>query len=207
MGLEVATPPIARGIRNQIYTRFCDWKFGISTRGLIEARDLGLANADSKGYSALEYQFLQWVFPLIPFDPADVVFLDYGAGKGRALAVAAARPFRKVIGVEISEDLARIARNNLARMKHRRAGQVEVHCCDAAFFPVPADANVYFFFNPFAGETLAQVIRRIHQSWCGHPRDLFVIFFNHREFDQYIQGQTWLQKVHETVFCGLFWTV
>ena len=159
------------------------------------------------GYSALEYEHILWALPAIPFPPAEVVFLDYGAGKGRALAAAATHPFRKVIGVEISETLVRIARRNLARMKHRRAAHVEVHLSDAAMFPVPADANVFFFFNPFAGETLREVVQRIHQSWCSHPRDLFVIFFEHGEFDQRLQGHPWLRKVHETSFCGLYRTV
>jgi SAM-dependent methyltransferase len=156
------------------------------------------------GYSALEYPHILWALQAIPFPPADVVFVDYGAGKGRALAAAATHPFQKVIGVEISETLACTARRNLASMKHKRAAHVEFHCCDAASFPVPDDANVFFFFNPFIGATLREVIHRIHQSWGSHQRDLFVIFFNHREFDQCVQSLDWLRKVHETAFCGLY---
>jgi predicted RNA methylase len=130
--------------------------------------------------------------------------VDYGAGKGRVLAAAATHPFRKVIGVEISESLACIARQNLGSMNHRRADHVEVHCFDAASFAVPDDANVFFFFNPFIGATLSEVIHRIHESWRSHPRDLFVIFFNHRDFDQRAQGHNWLRKVHESALCGLY---
>src|SRR5450759_520536 len=92
----------ANQVRHRIYTGYCERKFGVSTGGLIQARELGVANADAVGYSALEYEYLLWVLPAIPFAPDDVVFVDYGAGKGRALAAAAAQPFRKVIGVEIS---------------------------------------------------------------------------------------------------------
>jgi hypothetical protein len=84
---------------------------------------------------------------------------------------------------------------------------VEVYVSDAAAFPVPDDANVIFFFNPFDGQTLTDVVRRIHQSYCSHPRDLFIIFFNHGEFDKRVQGQPWLRKVHETSFCGLYRSV
>ncbi|HSR08148.1 MAG TPA: hypothetical protein VLM42_13430, partial [Bryobacteraceae bacterium] len=69
----------------------------MSTRGLIQAPELGVANADAVGYSALEYEYLLWALPAIPFPAEEVVFVDYGAGKGRALAAAAAYPFRKVI--------------------------------------------------------------------------------------------------------------
>ena len=190
--------------RHHLYTWYCERKFGVSTGGLIQPRDLGVENRDAIGYSALEYEYLLWALPAIPFAPDNVVFVDYGAGKGRALAAAAMHRFQKVIGVEISEALVEIARRNLARMKRRCAGQVEIHHADAAAFPVPDDANVFFFFNPFAGATLAKVVERIHQSWTAHPRDMFFIYFNHSAFDRCIEGQPWLQKVHETSFCGFY---
>jgi len=195
---------LARQVRHCIYTWYHEHKFGVSTRGLIQPLGLGVENPDATGYSALEYEYLLWALPAIPFPSEDVVFLDYGAGKGRALAAAATYPFRKVIGVEISEDLAAIARRNIASMRHRRATQVEVLLADAALFPVPADANVFFFFNPFTGETLDLVVQRMRQSWESHPRDLFVIFFNHGTFDRCIQRHSWLRKVHETSLCGFY---
>ena len=129
-----------------------------------------------------------WALPAIPFAAEEVVFVDYGAGKGRALAAAAAQPFRKVIGVEISGELVEIARDNLARLKRRRAGHVEIHHADAAAFAVPDDANVFFFFNPFGGATLARVVERIRESWMAHPREVFFIYFNHGRFDECIAG-------------------
>ncbi len=194
----------ATEIYDLICTRYFEWKLGVATRGLIEPNDLGVQNADAIGYSALEYTHIIWALRTIPFLPGDVVFVDYGAGKGRVLAVAATHPFQKVIGVEISDALAEIARRNLGFMKRRRAAVIDVYSLDAASFLVPDDANVFFFFNPFVGATLSEVIHRIHRSWCSHPRDLFVIFFEHRDFDRYAQSHTWLRKVQETAFCGLY---
>jgi SAM-dependent methyltransferase len=182
----------ANRVRHRIYTGYCERKFGVSTRG------------HTAEYSALEYEYLLWALPAIPFPAEDVVFVDYGAGKGRALAAAAARPFRRVIGVEISAELVEIARDNLARLKRRRAGQAEIHHADAAAFAVPDDANIFFFFNPFGGATLAGVVERIEQSWMAHPRELFVIFFNHGRFDECISTRPWLRKVYETSFCGFY---
>ncbi len=176
----------------------------MSTGGRIQAPDLRVGNADAVGYSALEYEYLLWALPAIPFRPEEVVFVDYGAGKGRALAAAAAHPFRKVIGVEISGELVESARSNLARMKQRRAEQVEIHHADAAAFAVPDDANVFFFFNPFGGATLASVVERIQQSWTAHPRELFFIYFNHGAFDECVATRPWLRKVYETSFCGFY---
>ena len=194
----------ATRVRHRLYTGYCERKFGVSTRGLIQAPELGVANADAVGYCALEYEYLLWALPEIPFPAEEVVFVDYGAGKGRALAAAAVRPFRRVIGVEISGELVEIARRNLARLRHRRAGQVEIHHADAAAFAVPDDANVFFFFNPFGGATLGRVVERIRESWMAHPREVFFIYFNHGRFDECIEGQSWLHKVHETSFCGFY---
>lgn len=190
--------------RHRLYTWYCERTFGVSTGGLIQPRDLGVENCDAIGYSALEYEYLLWALPAIPFAPDNVVFVDYGAGKGRALAAAAMHPFRKVIGVEISGMLVEIARRNLARMKRRRAGHVEIHHADAAAFPVPDDANVFFFFNPFGGATLSRVVERIRESWTAHPRELFFIYFNHGRFDECAATQPWLRKIHETSFCGFY---
>ena len=52
------------------------------------------------------------------------VFLDLGAGKGRMLLAASRYPFRRVIGVELSDRLAAIARSNVAAFRLRaRSGR------------------------------------------------------------------------------------
>jgi SAM-dependent methyltransferase len=190
--------------RHLFYTEYCERKFGVSTCGYIEPRDLGINNPDSIAHSPLGYEYIFWGLRSIPFPAGQVVFLDYGSGKGRVLAAAAALPFRKVMGVEISEALVAAARVNLAHMKHRRAAEVEVHHCDAALFPVPDDVNVIFLFNPFVGQTLTDVVYGIKRSLSAHPRSLFVISFNHGEFDKRVQGRAWLRKIYETPVCGLY---
>jgi SAM-dependent methyltransferase len=191
------------------YHRFYDWygdrKFNVRTRGFLEPHQTGVTQADAMAYSALEYSHLLKALPAIPFPPEEVVFLDYGCGMGRALAAAARHPFRKVLGVEISATLADAARANLARLRRRRAGIVEVHQADAAGFGVPPDANVIFFFNPFAGDTLIAVLQRLRESWSQHPRELFIIFFNHREFDRQLCRQpVWLEKLEENEFRAFY---
>lgn len=59
-------------------------------------------------------------------------FVDIGSGKGRVVLVASTLPFMRVVGVEFSEDLDRIARENLSRFPaaEQCAGQVELLCMD-----------------------------------------------------------------------------
>ena len=104
-------------------------------------------------------------------------FVDFGCGKGRVVHQAAKRPFRRVIGVEISPALAEIARTNLATRRHQhRCPNVEIVVADAKEFPVPDDLTIAYFWHPFAGETHEAVLRGIIDSIDRHPRRVRLIY-------------------------------
>ena len=104
-------------------------------------------------------------------------FVDFGCGKGRVVHQAAKRPFRRVIGVEISPALAEIARTNLATRRHQhRCPNVEIVVADAKEFPVPDDLTIAYFWHPFTGETLEAVLRGIIDSIDRHPRRVRLIY-------------------------------
>lgn len=107
------------------------------------------------------------------------VFLDYGAGKGRALLLAAQHGFRKVIGVERSPALCAIGRANLAVFRRNHLDHaVELHCGDAAALPVPDEVDVVYLFNPFGAETMLRVIARLLDSLDRAPRQLHVLYLH-----------------------------
>jgi SAM-dependent methyltransferase len=107
----------------------------------------------------------------------DDTFIDFGCGKGRAVHQAAMRPFRRVIGVEVSPPLAQIARAGLAARGHRhRCRDVQIVVCDAAEFPVPDDLTVAYFFDPFHGATLDTVLGHIVESIDRRPRRVSLIY-------------------------------
>ena len=104
-------------------------------------------------------------------------FVDFGCGKGRVVHQAARRPFRRVIGVEISPALAEIARTGLAARSHQhRCGSVEIVVSDVTQFPVPDDLTIGYFFHPFNGETFDGVLRAIVESIDRHPRRVRLIY-------------------------------
>ena len=104
-------------------------------------------------------------------------FVDYGCGKGRTLHQAARWPFKRVIGVEVSSELAEIARAGLAARAHRhRCRNVEVVVSDAREFPVPDDLTIAYFFRPFGDDTLEAVLRAIIQSIDRNPRRFHLIY-------------------------------
>src|SRR6185312_8622358 len=110
----------------------------------------------------------------------EFVFVDIGAGLGRALFLAAKLPFKQLVGVEYSAELAVAARENLARSTSPLVAQREatlVHA-DAIEFELPTDPLVLFLFNPFARDVMAEFIERTRASFDAHPRRLVVVYLN-----------------------------
>lgn len=90
-------------------------------------------------------------------------FIDVGAGKGRALLLAADLPFRKVIGVELSEELTRIAQKNVAQWSRisRPKAKIRVVQGDAAKFRWPRTPLLVYLYNPFACTLVAQMANNL----------------------------------------------
>ena len=107
----------------------------------------------------------------------DDVFIDFGSGKGRVVYQAAQFPFKRVIGVEIAEELNRIARYNVDHNRKRLACEdVELVTEDAARYQVPDDVTVAYFYHPFEGQIFARVIDNLVASLDRSPRQLRVIY-------------------------------
>jgi SAM-dependent methyltransferase len=112
----------------------------------------------------------------LPEEARNGTFLDYGAGKGRALIIAAHHGFASVIGVELSPERTILAVQNAdIATKAGNLPEVQVHQADAADFNVPDTCTVAFFFNPFGPEVMRQVIAHLRMSLCRNPRDLYIV--------------------------------
>jgi SAM-dependent methyltransferase len=105
------------------------------------------------------------------------VFVEFGCGKGRVVHQAARRPFRRVVGVEISPVLAEAARIGLAARSHQhRCRDVEIVVADVTAFRVPDDLTIGYFYYPFTGQTFESVLRGIVESIDRNPRRVRLIF-------------------------------
>jgi SAM-dependent methyltransferase len=112
----------------------------------------------------------------LPIQPEEFTFVDFGAGKGRALLLAAERPFRRVVGVEFSAQLAEIARHNLERyIGPLQCSDVDVVVADAVDFELPDGPVVAFFFNPFGESVMRVVAGNLARSVARSPRPVWVI--------------------------------
>ena len=138
-----------------------DLKYGTDTGGYLRPDELGsggIHDAMNNGYSAVAPSVfreacLRWRETL-PSSAARVeayTFVDVGAGKGRALLLAAELPFRKAIGVELNESLARIAQKNVTLWKRLAQSQTKIRIVreDAAEFRWPRTPLLVYLNNPF----------------------------------------------------------
>jgi hypothetical protein len=104
-------------------------------------------------------------------------FVDFGCGKGRIVHQAAKRPFGRVIGVEISPELAEVARKALgARSPQHRCRDVEIVVSDLTQFVVPDDLTTAYFFRPVKSAALEVVLRNIVDSIDRRPRRVRLIY-------------------------------
>ena len=145
----------------------------------------------------------RWMLPrvlrLLGVSDRDTL-VDFGCGKGRVVHQAAKRPFRRVIGVEISPALAEIARTNLATRRHQhRCPNVEIVVADAKEFPVPDDLTIAYFWHPFGGETHEAVLRGIIDSIDRHPRRVRLIYLGPRDPEVLATGRFRLLQEHQNL--------
>ena len=98
-------------------------------------------------------------------------------GRGAALLLASEFPFKRIMGVEFSDELSAIARENVASFptEAQRCGDIEIVCEDAAEFELPVDPLVLYFYNPFHEPIMREVMRRVVESLDDDPRPAFVI--------------------------------
>ena len=161
--LEVLRRIFSKGLTSTLrrgaflaYEAYREWRLGIDTGGFIHWHELG-ADPSAVDYDPIGYRTLDRALRQLDIRPGHDVFLDYGCGKGRAVLTAAIKPFRRVLGIEMSSQLCDRARENVRRAATRlRCADVEIINVDAAAQVVPDDVSVIFLFNPFTGHMLKQ---------------------------------------------------
>jgi SAM-dependent methyltransferase len=176
---------------NRVEERWWEHLLGIHTRGTIRNERLG-NRSDAIDYTPVPFRAFFQAMEHVPSQLLTGTFLDYGSGKGRALVLAARRyPFQRVIGVEMNRDLCLQAKHNL---KYGVSKPVEIACCDAANYQPPSDTTVFFFYNPFFGETMKRVAGNIHQSLLSNPREVAIVAYTPVNFLAATAGQDWFEE-------------
>ena len=144
---------------------------------------LNLSPEQAHSYSDSGREDLQKVLAALEIRQGDAV-VDFGCGKGGALITLAEYDFSKITGIEISAALTGIARKNLSRLK---IDNVEVVCCDAGKFTDLDAYNYCYFFNPFPGAVMTEVLQNLARSLNRRPRKMTIIYLNPECHDRIIE--------------------
>ena len=157
---------------------------GTDTSGVVEL-DAIRAHTDDPAmahagiYAGSQPSVLRRALDALPPLPG-ATFIDFGCGKGRPLLVAAERPFREVIGIDLSAELAAIARSNAAVVQSRFGGRAPIRVVvgDASSFPLPSGDLVLFFYHPFGAPIFAKVLAAMERALESEQRAIYVIYYN-----------------------------
>lgn len=105
-------------------------------------------------------------------------FIDFGCGKGRALALASEYPFRRIVGVEFALELYEICKRNMKTMRApaQRCDQIEVLNADALEYTLPDEPLVAYLYNPFGPPVMNLLVVRFEASWRAHRRKIIVLY-------------------------------
>ena len=92
--------------------------------------------------------------------------------------IAAQFGFRKVVGIDFSEPLCRIALRNIEKFCGNRKldSEVSIIHSDVVEYAIQKDETVFFLYDPFNAIVLAQLLRNIGQSLADHPREIHLIY-------------------------------
>lgn len=142
--------------------------------------DAGFRAIDAVQYQGVDPRLAQAVLAALPTEVcSQATFVDYGCGKARGLAVGILAGFRRLVGVEVSLDLATMAERNLTTLLGRHPGvAVEIRTQDATAFEPPEGPLVAFLYNPFVGLTLERVVQRLERHATRWP--VWVVYINAR---------------------------
>lgn len=128
------------------------------------------------------------------------VLLDYGCGKGRVDFYLSYQTRCRTMGIEYDPRMyERALSNQQTAVSGRRASFVLVN---AEQYPVPAEVDRCYFFNPFSVEILQKVMARILDSYYENPRNIQLYFYYPSdEYVAYLMTQE-LLMFEDEIDCG-----
>ena len=132
------------------------------------------------GYAPMPIRSARHILATLCIEYERYDFIDFGAGKGRMLFLAAEFPFRRIVGVEYSPDLYQTLQSNLTsyQSNNRRCGTMDAVLEDATRFALPLQPLVLFFHHPFEMPVFRQVMDLIERSLEEMPREVVAVYYD-----------------------------
>jgi SAM-dependent methyltransferase len=135
-------------------------------------------------YQACNYYILEKGFEFLENIKENNNLVDFGCGKGRAIAVAANYGFAKITGIDFAKALCVAAEKNVRKKKLLfPSTSFTIICEDVINYEIEPDQHVFFFFNPFDEVIMLAVVKNILSSLRAKPRKAWIMYANpvHKE--------------------------
>jgi SAM-dependent methyltransferase len=142
----------------------------------VRTEAIGLDPARSEHYSPSGNRHLRRVLSRLDIRACHRM-LDIGCGKGSAMRLMLTYPFAAVDGVELSDDLAEVARRNFTQLGEP-GNRWKVFVADASEFQALDEYSHFYFYNPFPCEVMREVMVNLHASLDRRPREVSIVYYN-----------------------------
>jgi len=149
---------------------------------------MNLAIGEVNPYEPASYAVLEKIVNYLKLNQNDV-FIDFGCGKGRVVFFVAMQKLKKVIGIELDEDLVDVANRNLNNLRINNT-PIEIINADASTFQIK-EGTVIYIYNSFGRKTIVKVIGNIKDSLAANPRKIRIMYYNPVHNDLF-DNQDWL---------------
>ena len=163
----------------QARSREFDARYGTETYLRLDVRVTDAPRADAVwGYGAVNHDFFREIFQSIPTPLAPYAFVDVGSGKGAAVLMASEFPFRRLIGLELTAELIKVARANVQKFNAATGAQLDplwVHC-DFFKWPLPDEPLLFFFNNPFPDQITLEALDHLERVVSAHRHPVLLVF-------------------------------
>lgn len=179
-----------------------DRRHGVDTSGRIDLSDLGdvdgVAAELGTRYEPISPDAFHEVLSEVErlgIVPSELTFVDYGSGKGRTLLLASDYPFRRIIGIEISKTLHAVAERNIQiyQSPTQQCRRIASQAADALAWEPPNEPTLFYFYHPFEGPLLSQVLAKIQASLERHPRPAWVLYVGPM-YEDVMEAATFLEE-------------
>jgi SAM-dependent methyltransferase len=165
------TARLAGGYAGQL---FFDLRHHVNTRGTLYHLQEQGSWQHARAYQPVGGRSFAQPLAALHIDPSRFTFVDLGCGKGKALMLAKRAGFGRVIGVELSDELADFAHRNAVAAKL----EVEVEVADATTYAFPDEPLVVFTYHSFDEPVLRAALANLGASLREHPREAYVVYIS-----------------------------
>lgn len=179
-----------------------DLQYGTDTSGIIEPGALDISSDNvihAVRYQSARVEVFLDILNSLSIPHNEYLFIDMGSGKGRALLLASSFHFKKIIGIELSENLHTTACRNIQiyNDKNQKCHDIQSICENAEKYQIPLEKIVFYLFNPFDEYVSGKFLHNIESSLRIFNRDIYIAYLKpiHKKmFDQ----ASFLKVIKET---------